>query len=113
MPISNNSKLPFPGPYQNLPFTSYYAAATGDRRPAAIIGSFEPFDNKNAPPGAHPPIYGHPSLATLTTIRHPGAGAGAGDGEDERAAGAHPPGGDSSSEFSGLVSYFSSQQDLD
>lgn len=108
--IANVISYIITGSYQNLPFSSYYAAAAAaDRRSGALISSFEPFDNKNAPPG-HPALYGHPGLGPLTAIRNPASG---GEGDDERNANAHPPTGDSPSEFSGLVSYFSSQQDLD
>lgn len=110
------------GPYQNIPFGSYYAAAAAaERRSGAIIGTFEPFDNKS--PSSHDrlPAYAHPGLglAALASRNSAAAAAAAaavaaagasGDGSparDERTAG---PGG-STSEFSGLVSYFSSQQD--
>lgn len=101
------------GAYQNLPFGSYYAAAAAaDRRSGAIIGTFEPFDSSKNP-SAHDrlPAYAHPGLglAALAAGRNP-----TGDGDDERGPPGHPgqPGaGGSTSEFSGLVSYFSSQQD--
>lgn len=98
------------GPYQNIPFGSYYAAAAAaERRSGAIIGTFEPFDNKNPSSHERLPAYAHPSLglAALAT-RNPTGG----DVDDDRSA---QPGvvghGGSTSEFSGLVSYFSSQQD--
>lgn len=108
------------GAYQNLPFGSYYAAAqaaAAERRSGAIIGTFEPFDNKN--PAAHDrlPAYAHPSLGLAAALagRNPAA-----DVDDDRGGAPGPappsavigPGGSTSvSEFSGLVSYFSSQQD--
>ncbi|XP_031624515.1 titin homolog isoform X2 [Contarinia nasturtii] len=102
---ATNSPQNFPGAYQNLPFGGYYAAAAAaDRRSGAIIGTFEPFDNKN--PSAHDrlPAYAHPSLGLAALAgRNP-----TGDGDDERG---QPGAGGSTSEFSGLVSYFSSQQD--
>lgn len=95
------------GPYQNIPFGSYYAAAAAaERRSGAIIGTFEPFDNKN--PSAHDrlPAYAHPGLGIAALAgRHP-----VGEVDEERNA-APPGAGGSTSEFSGLVSYFSSQQD--
>lgn len=73
--------------------------------------SLEPFDNKSSP-SSHERMaaaYAHSSLTALTTLtaRNP-----AGDPDDERPGppGNAPPGA-GSSEFSGLVSYFSSQQD--
>lgn len=115
----------FLGPYQNLPFGSYYAAAAAaERRSGAIIGTFEPFDNKN--PSSHDrlPAYAHPGLGLAALASRNLAGA---EGDDERpiphglphsaAHGPphgppHGPGGSTGgSEFSGLVSYFSSQQD--
>lgn len=76
--------------------------------------SLEPFDNKNAAASTHERMaaYAHSSLTTLTTLsaRNPAVG----EGDDERAGplpGAPPGAAPGSSEFSGLVSYFSSQQD--
>lgn len=111
------------GPYQNIPFGSYYAAAAAaERRSGAIIGTFEPFDNKN--PSSHDrlPAYAHPGLGLAALANRNLVSA---EGDDDRSAppgphgphGPHqgppgPPGpGGSTSEFSGLVSYFSSQQD--
>lgn len=95
------------GPYQNIPFGSYYAAAAAaERRTGAIIGTFEPFENKN--PSSHDrlPAYAHPSLGLAALAsRNPAAA----EIDDERSA--QPGVGGSTSEFSGLVSYFSSQQD--
>lgn len=97
------------GPYQNIPFGSYYAAATAAERRTGLIGTFEPFDNKN--PASHDrlPAYAHPSLGLAALA---GRNPISGEGDDDRSA---PPGGGGggagSSEFSGLVSYFSSQQD--
>lgn len=106
----------FLGPYQNIPFGSYYAAAAAaERRSGAIIGTFEPFDNKN--PSSHDrlPAYAHPGLGLAALASRNLVSA---DGEDDRSAPAGAPGpqgppgpGGSTSEFSGLVSYFSSQQD--
>ncbi|XP_055302981.1 A-kinase anchor protein 12-like isoform X2 [Sitodiplosis mosellana] len=119
---ATNSPQNFTGAYQNLPFGSYYAAAqaAAERRSGAIIGTFEPFDNKN--PASHDrlPAYAHPSLglAALASRNAP-----TGNVEDDRTGppGPAPPSvigpggvggvGGSTSEFSGLVSYFSSQQD--
>lgn len=110
------------GPYQNIPFGSYYAAAAAaERRSGAIIGTFEPFDNKN--PSSHDrlPAYAHPGLGLAALANRNLVSA---EGDDRSAPpGPHgpahgpqgppgPPGpGGSTSEFSGLVSYFSSQQD--
>lgn len=70
-----------------------------------MISTFEPFDNKN--PASHDrlPAYAHPSLGLAALAGRNPIG---GEGDDDRSA---PPGGAGSSEFSGLVSYFSSQQD--
>lgn len=110
------------GPYQNLPFSSYYAAAAAERRSGALIGSFEPFDNKNSPSShersAAAALYAHPGLG-ITAI--PGRNP-ANDADGERVPPNSHPGGPKSlldsigqgpteTEFSGLVSYFSSQQD--
>lgn len=99
------------GPYQNLSFGNYYAAAAAaavERRQGATLShSLEPFDNKNSP-SSHERMaaYAHSSLTALTTLtaRNP-----PGEADDERPGNA--PHGPSTSEFSGLVSYFSSQQD--
>lgn len=102
--------ISFLGPYPNIPFGSYYAAAAAaERRSGAIIGTFEPFDNKNASPHDRLPAYAHPGLGLAALAsRNQAGGGGGGDVDDERVA---QPGGAGSSEFSGLVSYFSSQQD--
>lgn len=97
------------GPYQNLPFGSYYAAAAAaERRSGAIIGSFEPFDNKT--PSSHDrlPAYAHPGLG-LAALASRNLSSADGGADDERSGA--PPSHGGGSEFSGLVSYFSSQQD--
>lgn len=124
------------GPYQNV-FGSYYAAAAAaERRPGGIIGTFEPFDNKN--PSSHDrlPAYAHPGLglaqlasrntaaaaAAAAAVAAAGGSHGSPSGDDRPAPalpgiggpggpGGPGGGGAGSSEFSGLVSYFSSQQD--
>lgn len=107
--LKPNFLLSVSGPYQNIPFGSYYAAATAAERRTGLIGTFEPFDNKN--PASHDrlPAYAHPSLGLAALA---GRNPISGEGDDDRSA---PPGGGGggagSSEFSGLVSYFSSQQD--
>lgn len=96
------------GPYQN-PFSNYYAAAAAavERRSGAIMShTLEPFDNKGSP-STHERMaaYAHSSLTALTSLstRNP-----SGETDDEKQGPANAPG---PSEFSGLVSYFSSQQD--
>lgn len=102
----------FAGPYQNIPFSNYYAAAAAavERRSGAIMShTLEPFDNKSSPsPHERMAAYAHSSLTALTTLstRNP-----SGEADDERLGPGNAPHGAGSSEFSGLVSYFSSQQD--
>lgn len=77
--------------------------------------TLEPFDNKGSP-STHERMaaYAHSSLTALTSLstRNPANPANpantAGEADDERHGPGNAPG---SSEFSGLVSYFSSQQD--
>lgn len=123
------------GPYQNLPFGNYYpppgpatahlssassAAVSLERRSsAAVISSFEQFDNVNKISSASHERYAqhHPNIS-ISTISAPGRHA-APDIDDERSAGSGDAnatantaaGAVGGSEFSGLVSYFSSQQD--
>lgn len=122
------------GPYQNLPFGSYYAppaAASAhltpavERRSGPIVSTFEQFDNvskavilphERTAPSPYSHHHSSTSITTLTAAgRHPevdddrSAGSGSGsNGPHEASPGA---GATSGSEFSGLVSYFSSQQD--
>lgn len=103
------------GPYQN-PFSNYYAAAAAavERRSGAIMShTLEPYDNKGSP-STHERMaaYAHSSLTALTSLSTRNLTNPAGETDDERHGPGNAPGNTpGSSEFSGLVSYFSSQQD--
>lgn len=122
-------------PYHNSPYAGYYPppgpspahVSSIERRPGVLAATFEQYDhpNKNSPSPHHdrstPSAYhlsqsthSHLIASITSTGRHPVPP----DEDDERSA--HTAGGNianagvgvgSSSEFSGLVSYFSSQQD--
>lgn len=118
------------GPYQNLPFGNYYpppgpttahlssssssssTSASSERRPsAAAISTFEQFDNVNkAAVAAHDRYTQHLSNISISAISTPDdeRSARSGDANAAPNTAANAGGG---SEFSGLVSYFSSQQD--
>lgn len=121
---AQNSKT---GPYQNLPFGNYYpppgpttahlsssssSSASSERRSsAAAISTFEQFDNVNKiSAAAHDRYVQHHSNLSITTISTPDdeRSARSGDANAPANTAASAGGG---SEFSGLVSYFSSQQD--
>lgn len=116
-------------PYHNSPYAGYYPpvpahVSSMERRPGVLASTFEQYDNPNKnSPSPHdrttPNAYHHaqppPSSHLITTItstgRHPIPVE-----DDERSGNTAPAnnagsGAGSSSEFSGLVSYFSSQQD--
>lgn len=103
------------GPYQN-PFSNYYAAAAAavERRSGAIMShTLEPYDNKSSP-STHERMtaYAHSSLTALTSLSTRNPTNPAAETDDERHGPGNAPGNTpGSSEFSGLVSYFSSQQD--
>lgn len=81
-----------------------------ERRSGAIMShTLEPFDNKGSP-STHERMaaYAHSSLTALTSLSTRNTANPAGDADDEKHGLGNAPG---SSEFSGLVSYFSSQQD--
>lgn len=118
------------GPYQNLPFGNYYpppgptaahlssstsssSSATGasssERRPsAAAISTFEQFDNVNKISAAERYAQHHSNIS-ISTISAPDDERTSRSGDGNAPASAASAGG--GSEFSGLVSYFSSQQD--
>lgn len=115
--------MPFAGYYAPPAPTSAHLASSVERRSGTIVSTFEQFDNVNKAvilphDRGSATSYSHhhssTSITTLTTAgRHP-------EVEDERSAGSGSngphetntaAGTGSGSEFSGLVSYFSSQQD--
>lgn len=115
-------------PYHNSPYAGYYPpgpvpahVSSIERRPGVLASTFEQYDNPNKnSPSPHdrttPNAYHHSQpptshlISTITaTNRHPIP-----EEDDERSSHSAAPGAPnagSSSEFSGLVSYFSSQQD--
>lgn len=120
------------GPYQNLPFGNYYpppgpttahlssssssspsaAAASSERRPsAAAISTFGQFDNVNKiSAAAHDRYAQHHSNISISTITAPDDDRSTRSGDANASANTTASAG-GGSEFSGLVSYFSSQQD--
>lgn len=127
-PHQNDPFINAASPYHNSPYGGFYPppvhGAPSERRPT-MLNTFEQYDNisKSSPsphdrstPNAYMPhgVPPHHPGVLVAGSRHPEDDAErspSSTGAGNISGSATAPGGSSTSEFSGLVSYFSSQQD--